>query len=132
VHDPSVGLLTTTERATSRPLVVVPVTVTQSPAATDDAVSVAVFVKAVEAFQLTVTWPVCAFWTSIDEPEMAATEPEAPGKAPPRAEGPVAVAGREPVVVVVGAAAVLVLLPQAPRPTLPTRAMPIPRANPRG
>src|ERR1019366_168138 len=31
----------------------------------------------------TVTWPLCAFWTSIVEPVRAATDPEVKGNAPP-------------------------------------------------
>jgi hypothetical protein len=56
-----------------------PLTETQSPAATDVEATVAVFENVVEGVQLTVTWPLCWFWTSIDEPVTAATDPEAPG-----------------------------------------------------
>jgi hypothetical protein len=60
-----------------------PLTLTQSPAAAEEDATVATWEKVVVAVQLTVTWPLCWFWTSMDEPEMAATEPEAPGNEPP-------------------------------------------------
>jgi hypothetical protein len=69
--------------ATSVPVEFDPVTVTQSPAATLAAETDTVLMKLVEDVQLTVTCPVCWFCTSIDEPDIAATEPEAPGKLPP-------------------------------------------------
>ncbi|HVX23405.1 MAG TPA: hypothetical protein VHB02_18835 [Acidimicrobiales bacterium] len=62
-----------------------PETVTQSPTATAEAGTLTICVKVVDVLQLTVTWPVCWFWTSIDDPVMAATEPEAPGNERPRA-----------------------------------------------
>ena len=78
-----VGALTMTVLATRVPVEVDPVTLTQSPAATFAADRVTVLVKAVEPVQLTVTCPDCWFWTSIDDPVMAATDPDAPGKLPP-------------------------------------------------
>jgi hypothetical protein len=83
VHFPDVAWLIDTVLAVILPLDDDPLTVTQSPAATEEAETVAVCVKAVEEVQLTVTWPLCGFWTSIVEPETAATEPEVPGKGPP-------------------------------------------------
>jgi hypothetical protein len=56
-----------------------PLTVTQSPAAADEDGTEAIWEKVVEGVQLTVTCPDCWFWTSMDEPEMAATEPEVGG-----------------------------------------------------
>ena len=61
-------------------LEVVPEAVTQSPTATEEDGTVTIWVNAVDVVQLTVVWPVCVFWTSMDEPVMAATEPDAPGK----------------------------------------------------
>jgi hypothetical protein len=77
------AVLRMTVLATSAPLAFDPVTMTQSPAATLAADTVTVLMNVVEDVQLIVTCPVCWFWTSIDDPEMAATEPEAPGKLPP-------------------------------------------------
>ena len=65
-------------------LAVVPVTVTQSPTATDDAAAVAFCVNVVDDVHVTVTWPVSWLWTSIDDAVMAATEPDAPGPNRPR------------------------------------------------
>ncbi|MDQ1427720.1 MAG: hypothetical protein QOK39_1196 [Acidimicrobiaceae bacterium] len=53
------GWLMLTLRAVMVPLAEVPVTTTQSPAATDDAGTVVDWVKAVDGVQLTVTWPDC-------------------------------------------------------------------------
>jgi hypothetical protein len=58
------------------PLDLVPVAVTQSPLATEETDTVAIWLNVVEEVHDTVVWPVCAFWTSIDVPEIAATEPE--------------------------------------------------------
>ena len=66
-------------------LAVEPETVTQSPTATEEAGTVAMWVKVVAVVQLTVTWPVKLFCTSIDDPVMAATLPKAPGKEWPEA-----------------------------------------------
>ena len=85
VHLPEEGWLTVTDLAVIAPFDVVPEMVTQSPVATDEAETVATWEKVVEVLQLTVTWPVCWFWTSIDVPEMAATDPEVPGNPPPPA-----------------------------------------------
>jgi hypothetical protein len=52
---------------------------TQSPTAREETDTAASLLKVVDGVQLTVTCPDCWFWTSIDEPEMAATEPDAPG-----------------------------------------------------
>ena len=80
VHDPvELGWLTVTAVATMVPLLEEPVAVTQSPTATAEAGTLTVWLNRVEAVQLTVTCPCCWFWTSIDCPVMAATEPEAPG-----------------------------------------------------
>ena len=81
VHVPEVGWLIDTVLAVIVPLDDDPLTVTQSPAATEEAGTVAVWVKVVEGVQLTVTWPLCGFWTSMVEPERAATEPEVNGNA---------------------------------------------------
>jgi hypothetical protein len=81
VHLPVVGWLTVTVLAVTTVvfLEALPETVTQSPTATEDAGTVTIWVKAVDVVQLTVTWPLCWFWTSMEEPVMTATEPEAPG-----------------------------------------------------
>jgi hypothetical protein len=82
VHDPvELGWLIVTAMATMVPLLEEPVAVTQSPTAT--AGTFTVWLNRVEAVQLTVTCPCCWFWTSMDCPVMAATEPDAPGNAPP-------------------------------------------------
>jgi hypothetical protein len=78
-----VGWLTVTDLAVMVPFESDPVTVTHSPAVTAEAVTVAVWVNAVDEVQLTVTCPDCWFWTSIDDPEMSATDPDAPGNEPP-------------------------------------------------
>lgn len=81
VHFPVVGSLTVTVLAVTTLvfLAVVPETVTQSPTATEVAGTLTIWVKAVDVVQLTVVWPLCWLWTSMDDPVMAATEPEAPG-----------------------------------------------------
>jgi hypothetical protein len=81
---PAVGWLMVTVLAVSLFdfLATVPVTVTQSPAATEEAATDTVSEKVVDVLQLTVTWPDCSLWTSMDDPVMAATEPEAPGNDP--------------------------------------------------
>jgi hypothetical protein len=56
-----VGALTVTVFATSVPVEVDPMTVTQSPAARFAADTVTVLLKVVEVVQLTVTWPDCWF-----------------------------------------------------------------------
>ena len=43
---------------------------------------VAVWEKVVDELQFTVTWPDCWLWTSIDEPDTAATDPEEPENGP--------------------------------------------------
>ncbi|HEY1827858.1 MAG TPA: hypothetical protein VGF87_07545 [Acidimicrobiales bacterium] len=53
----------------------VPVTVTQSPAVIALTVSLTVLENVVVPLQLTVVWPVDWFWTSMEDPVMAATEP---------------------------------------------------------
>jgi hypothetical protein len=84
VHDPvELGCPIVTDVATRVPLLDEPLTVTQSPTATAEAGSVTVWLKRVELVQLTVTCPCCWFWTSIDCPVMAATDPKAPGNDPP-------------------------------------------------
>ncbi len=85
VHFPDVGWLTVTVLAvTSFDFFEVdPETVTQSPTATEEAGTVAIWVKVVDVVQLTVTWPLKLFCTSIDDPVMAATLPKAPGKERP-------------------------------------------------
>jgi hypothetical protein len=77
------GCETVTDRAVTVEPEVVPITVTQDPAESDETVRVAVLENLVEEVQLTVVCPAVEFCTSIDVPEMAATEPEVPGKAPP-------------------------------------------------
>ena len=57
-----------------------PLTVAQSPAAAEEDGTEAIWVKVVEGVQLTVTWPDCWLCTSMDEPVMAATEPEVGGR----------------------------------------------------
>jgi hypothetical protein len=65
------------------PLAGEPLAVTQSPAATEEDVTVATWENAVDDVQLTVTCPACWLWTSMDDPEMAATEPEVGGENEP-------------------------------------------------
>ena len=110
------GLLTLTMLATSVPVELDPVTVTQSPMATLVAATVTVLVKLVDDVQLTVTWPVCWFWTSIDDPEMEATDPDAPGNPPPPAPPPPPPLAVPPglAAVVGGEVLVWLLAPQAP------------------
>ena len=81
VHFPVVGWLTVTVLAVTTLvfLAVVPETVTQSPTATEVAGTLTIWVKAVDVVQLTVVCPLCWLWTSMEDPVMAATEPEAPG-----------------------------------------------------
>jgi hypothetical protein len=111
-----VGWLMVTDLAVMAPFEVDPVTVTQSPVATVDAATVAVWVKVVEGVQVTVTCPDCWFWTSMDDPEMAATDPEAPGNEPPPAPPGARAEPAAAVVVTVVLLAVLLLPPpQAPR-----------------
>jgi hypothetical protein len=57
----------------------VPVTVAQSPTATADTVAVTVWLKVVVEVQLTVTWPLSGFWTSMDVEAREATVPDAEG-----------------------------------------------------
>jgi hypothetical protein len=84
----------------------VPVTVRQSPTATELTVSVTVLEKVVVAVQLTVVWPADGLCTSMEVPAMEATLPLA---IPPRAGGGVA-------------APALAEVPTRPtRPTTPTR-----------
>jgi hypothetical protein len=84
VQDPvELGWLIVTEVASMALLADVPFTVTQLPTATAEAGTVTVWLNRVEGVQLTVTWPVCWFCTSIDCPVMAATDPKAPGNDPP-------------------------------------------------
>ncbi|MGA2037062.1 MAG: hypothetical protein ABSH04_05700 [Acidimicrobiales bacterium] len=78
------GWVTVTLEAVTGPLVApleagVPVTVTQSPTVTADTDAVSVWVKVVVEVQLTVTWPLWEFWTSIDVPVIDATVPDAVG-----------------------------------------------------
>jgi len=88
VHVPDVeGWLTLTLRAVSVPPDDVPVTTTQSPAATDDAETVVDWEKVVDEVQLTVTCPAWALWTSMAAPDRDATDPDAPGNAPVPAAG---------------------------------------------
>ena len=61
------------------PLLDDPFTVTQSPVASELAATDTVFENAVEDVQLTVTWPLCWFCTSMDDADTDATEPKAPG-----------------------------------------------------
>jgi hypothetical protein len=81
-HCPEVGWLTVTVMAFTALdfFEVRPVTVTQSPTATDDAETSTIWLKVVDVVQLTVTCPDSWLWTSIEVPVMAATDPEAPGK----------------------------------------------------
>jgi hypothetical protein len=81
-HFPDVGWLTVTVLAVTALdfFEVLPVTVTQSPTATADAETSTIWLKVVDVVQVTVTCPESWFWTSIDDPVMAATDPEAPGK----------------------------------------------------
>jgi hypothetical protein len=60
-----------------------PLTVAQSPATAEEDGTEATWEKVVEGVQLTVTCPVCWFWTSMDEPVTAATEPEVGGENEP-------------------------------------------------
>jgi hypothetical protein len=82
------GWLMLTVRAVMVPLEEEPVTTTQSPTATVDADAVVDWVKLVDGVQLTVTWPVCWLWTSMEDPASAATDPTVPGNAPPAGAGP--------------------------------------------
>jgi hypothetical protein len=113
VHVPDAdGGATLTVRAVIVPLEVVPVTTTHSPAATEEAVSVALRLKVVDWVQLTVTCPVCWFWTSIEDADSEATDPVVPGNAPPLDAG----ADPDPgATVVVDDAAVVPPPPQAAR-----------------
>jgi hypothetical protein len=78
----------------------VPVTVTQSPAASVLTASVTVLENCVDVVQLTVVWPVLAFWTSMLEAWSAAMLPLAPPPpAPPGALGVVAAPATLPIVV---------------------------------
>ena len=77
------GWLMLTVRAVMVPLDEEPVTTTQSPTATDAALTASDWLNVVDGVQLTVIWPVCWFWTSMDDPESDATEPTAPGNDPP-------------------------------------------------
>ena len=63
---------------------VVPITVTQLPGESDDTVKEAVLENRVEEVQSTVSCPDVGFCTSMDVPEMVATEPDVPGTDPPR------------------------------------------------
>lgn len=74
---------TVTDRALTVEPDAVPITVTHVPAESDETVKVAVLENLVEEVQSTVSCPAVGFCTSIDVPEMAATEPDVPGKAPP-------------------------------------------------
>jgi hypothetical protein len=74
----------------------VPVTVTQSPAASELTDSDTVFENCVEVVQLTVVWPVLAFCTSMLDAWSAATLPLAPAGA---LVGVVAAPATEPIVV---------------------------------
>lgn len=56
-----------------------PTALTQSPTATCDSETDTVWVKVVEGVQLTVTWPLCGFCTSMEVPLSAATVPDAAG-----------------------------------------------------
>lgn len=78
-----VGWVTVTDRAVTVESDVVPMTITQVPDVSDETVKVAVLENRVEEVQSTVSCPVVAFCTSIDVPEMAATEPDVPGNLPP-------------------------------------------------
>jgi hypothetical protein len=71
-----------TELAVSCPSLVEPVTVTQSPVASFEAATEMDSVKDVVEVQSTVTWPLSWLCTSIDEAEICATDPDAPGKLP--------------------------------------------------
>jgi hypothetical protein len=79
-----------TDFAVMVPFLDVPVTVRQSPTATEESEVVTVWENEVEAVQSTVVWPDCSLWTSIELPEMAATDPEVPGPpgAPPGEAAP--------------------------------------------
>jgi hypothetical protein len=77
------GCATVTERAVTVEPDVVPTTVTQDPSVSDDTVRVPVLENLVEAVQVTVVCPDVGFCTSIEVPEMAATEPDVPWKARP-------------------------------------------------
>lgn len=82
------GWLMLTVRAVMVPLDEEPVTTRQSPTATVEADAVVDWVKLVDGVQLTVTWPACWFWTSIEDPASDATDPTAPGNEPPDGAGP--------------------------------------------
>jgi hypothetical protein len=83
LHFPAVGWLMVTVLAVIVDLEDDPLILTQSPAATEVDGTVAVWEKVVDGVQLTVTWPLCWFWTSMDDPATAATDPEATGGEPP-------------------------------------------------
>jgi hypothetical protein len=57
----------------------VPDAVTHSPTVTAEDETLTVWVNDVVGVQLTVTWPLSGFWTSIEVPLIAATLPLAPG-----------------------------------------------------
>ena len=100
--------------ATSVPVESEPLTVTQSPTFTDEAGTLTVLLNRVEDVQLTVTCPICWFCTSIEEPAIAATDPEAPGKEPP----PGASDAPEP----------LPEAPEVPLPDVPLPDVPLPES----
>lgn len=94
MHEPELsGWLIVTLVATRVPVAVEPLAVTQSPSFTEDAETVTVLVKVVDEDQLTVTCPLWGFWTSIDDPVIAATVPVAPGNLEPAPPAPAPLVG---------------------------------------
>ena len=81
------GCDTVTDRAVTVEPDAVPMTITHVPAFREEAATVATFENLVEDVQVTVSCPDDWLWTSIDVPEMAATDPEVPGKRPPKPPG---------------------------------------------
>jgi hypothetical protein len=62
---------------------------------TEDRAFLTVWETEVEAVQSTVVWPDCWLCTSMVVPEMAATDPEAPGAPPGEAAPAIAVEPRQ-------------------------------------
>lgn len=89
------GWETATVRAVTVAPEVVPTTITQTPGLSIETVRVAVLENRVPEVQVTVSCPEVGFCTSIDDPVMAATEPDVPGSCagPPPAADAGAVVG---------------------------------------